>query len=558
MLKDSLEAALDSTLKVSDIAYVKNQADEYTFRKVVTTSRFTSVLILLDTKLNPDTVFFGEGFQMLSQMTGTFANPVNIGRCMDDLSPYSHYPVEDYRTVYNMLLLKKESMWTLLGFTSCNKYTGFFRIFNDGTLHVCMSLEGQLFNSGDIINTETFVIMEGTDKQQLLEKFAKLITKHHPPLKIKERPCTWCSWYAYYDHVRDSDIIENADKSGELDFIDHIQIDDGYESHMGDWLEYSDSFSKGLDDCIAKIAEKGKRPSIWVAPFIVSGESDIVKNHSDWLATDMDGNLIPAGYLTYGGWRELPWYVLDFSNDEVVNHIHNIFNFFVKKLRIRYFKLDACYWGAIKGYLFRGNISRIENYRRGIKAILDAIGDDAILSGCNAPIWPSLGLFHTMRISDDTERNHYRTVQKAKETFNRLWMNNHLWINDPDALCIKDLDGQHVEANDVHLQIATVLICGGVVTVGDRLTDYSKEDQALLRRIKDYTYYVKEVTADEDYSTFTLNLKSRKERIKIYINWTEANQTILIGQNSVNFMNNEPLSSEYILPPTDTLIVIEH
>ena len=65
---------------------------------------------------------FGEGFQMLSQMTGTFANPVNIGRCMDDLSPYSHYPVEDYRTVYNMLLLKKESMWTLLGFTSCNKY----------------------------------------------------------------------------------------------------------------------------------------------------------------------------------------------------------------------------------------------------------------------------------------------------------------------------------------------------------------------------------------------------------------------------------------------------
>ena len=66
MLKDSLEAALESTLKVSDIAYVKNQSDEYIFRKVVTTSRFTSVLILLDTKLNQDTVFIGEGFQMLA------------------------------------------------------------------------------------------------------------------------------------------------------------------------------------------------------------------------------------------------------------------------------------------------------------------------------------------------------------------------------------------------------------------------------------------------------------------------------------------------------------
>ncbi len=163
-----------------------------------------------------------------------------------------------------------------------------------------------------------------------------------------------------------------------------------------------------------------------------------------------------------------------------------------------------------------------------------------------------------MRISDDTERNHHRTVQKAKETFNRLWMNNHLWINDPDALCIKDLEGQHIESNDIHLQIATVLICGGVVTIGDRLADYSREDKELLRRIKDYTYYVKEVIPDENYSTFTLNLKSRKERIKIYINWTGDNQTILIGQNSVNFMNNENLSSEYILPPADTLIVIEH
>jgi alpha-galactosidase len=137
-------------------------------------------------------------------------------------------------------------------------------------------------------------------------------------------------------------------------------------------------------------------------------------------------------------------------------------------------------------------------------------------------------------------------------------MNNNLWINDPDALCIKDIDGQHIEPNDVHLQIATVLICGGIVTIGDRLGDYSHEDKELLRRIRDYTYYVKEVIPDEDFSTFTLNLKSKKERIKIYINWTGDNQTILIGQNSVNFMNNENLSSEYILPPADTLIVIEH
>ncbi len=557
MLKDSIEDALKSTLKSSDIGFIKNDTEEFIFKKVVTTSRFHSILLLVEIKLNPDTEIFGEGFQMLSQLTGTFKNPVNIGRCMDDLSPYNHYPVDDYRTAYNLLILKKDNKYTLLGFTSCNQYTGFFRIFNDGTLHICQSLEGKVFNSGDIFTSEKFVILEGVDKNILLEKFGSLIEKNHPPLKLKKRPCSWCSWYGYYDHVNEADILENTEKSADFDFIDHIQIDDGYENHIGDWLEYSDKFERGLDCCIEKIKEKGKKPSIWCAPFIVSGESDIYKNHKDWLCTDMDGNVVPAGYLTYGGWRDLPWYILDFSNLEVENHIYNIFNFFVKKLGIKYFKLDACYWGAIKGYLVKGNVTRIENYRRGIKVILDAIGEDGCILGCNAPIWPSLGLFHTMRISDDTERNHYRTVQKAKETFNRLWMNNHLWINDPDAICIKDIEGQHIEQYDIHLQIATVLLTGGIVTIGDRLKDYSVEDKALLQRIRKYTENIKEVTGDDDNQNFTITLKSKKERIKIYINLGEQSQNILINQNSVNFIDNNILGSEYTLHPTDALIIIE-
>ncbi len=557
MLKDTIEAALFSTLKTSDIAFVKNDDEEYTFRKLVTTSRFSSVLMLIDTKLDENTLLFGEGFQMLSQLGGTFKEPVNIGRCMDDLPPYNHYPVDDYRTAYNLLLLKKDNLYTLLGFTSCNAYTGFFRLFNDGTLHVCMSLEGKVFNTGDIINTEKFVILEGANRELLFKRFAALIEKNHPPLKLKQRPCAWCSWYGYYDHVNESDILINADKSANFDFISHIQIDDGYESHLGDWLEYSDKFANGLDKCLDKILERGKEPSIWIAPFIVSGESDIAKNHPEWLAIDMDGNAVPAGYLTYGGWRDLPWYILDFSNLEVENYIHNIFNFLVKKLKIKYFKLDACYWGAIKGYLLRDNLSRVENYRRAMKTILDAIGDEGCIVGCNAPIWPSLGLFHTMRISDDTERNHYRTVQKANETFNRLWMNHHLWINDPDALCIKDVIGQHIEPNDVHVQIALVLLTGGIVSIGDRLNEYNHDDVQLLKRIVTYTHQVKEVCGDDDNQSFTVKLKGRKDRIKIFFNFSDQSQNILINQNSSNFMNLEPLGSEYILYPNDALIILE-
>ena len=41
-------------------------------------------------------------------------------------------------------------------------------------------------------------------------------------------------------------------------------------------------------------------------------------------------------------------------------------------------------------------------YRSGIELIREAIGEDAYLLGCGAPLLPSSGLFDAMRVSPDT------------------------------------------------------------------------------------------------------------------------------------------------------------
>ena len=57
-------------------------------------------------------------------------------------------------------------------------------------------------------------------------------------------PTAWCSWYEYYADVAQRDIDENVAAMRTLDLdIDVVQLDDGYEREIGDWLTSSERFT---------------------------------------------------------------------------------------------------------------------------------------------------------------------------------------------------------------------------------------------------------------------------------------------------------------------------
>lgn len=102
-------------------------------------------------------------------------------------------------------------------------------------------------------------------------------------------PTVWCSWYEYFTAVTEDDIHENLRAMDTLDLpIDVVQIDDGYQSRLGDWLTLSGRFRSraGIADAIRA---RGRRAGIWTAPFLVDPASDLAAEHPDWLVRTSSG-----------------------------------------------------------------------------------------------------------------------------------------------------------------------------------------------------------------------------------------------------------------------------
>lgn len=520
--------------------------NEFLIRKLVTTYDFTGSLHLFSGKVAaPDDKLYAEGFQMLSQTGGTFKNIENIGRCPDDEPPYSHKNRNpEYKEAYNFIIFKHDGLWHLLGFTSCEHYTGLFKIFRDGSLQIDLLTEGKEFKCGDVIESEYFTILEGTNKAQVLKEFASLINTHHTPLKFDHTPTGWCSWYCYYANLTEHAVYTNLDEMKEHDNLEYVQLDDGYQTHMGDWLNFTDKFPSGFERVVSDILKAGKKPALWLAPFIASENSELFKQHPDWFATALDGNLVSADKITYGGWRDLNWYPLDFSKAEAVAYIQNVFSYFHDKLNIKYFKLDACYWGAINGYKFASGNSRIDNYREGLKAILSVVGKDSFVLGCNAPIWPSLGLVHAMRVSDDIQRTRFWIEHDAKETFSRQWMNRELWINDPDCLCLRNFENQIATEEDFNFHLCAILVSDGVLMLGDSLKELEPKDFNRIDKIIEIQKWDKSITYDDDFTHFVIKDNNSSRKIDVFFNW--INQPISVKANGNDLFTDLPLDEKEI------------
>lgn len=439
-----------------------------------------------DLGLAPDAAICGEGFQMLAQTGGRWNAPEHLGRC-PDASVYRITADHGYHTVHNLLLVAQERGWLLLAFASCQRFGGEFRLHPDGRLEIVMNTEGRTLAPGAHWQSEALICLEGPDREALLATLAQHIAAEHGSLvgEVPTRPSGWCSWYHYYANVSAADIRENlAVRAERFPALRYVQIDDGYQARMGDWLTPSAKFEEGVAALAGEIRAAGCEPALWVAPFIAEPGSRVFQQHPDWFVKGEDGLPLPSERVTYGGWRCTPWYVLDGTHPEVQTHLEQVFRTLRTQWGIHYFKLDANFWGAIHGGRFHDPAAtRVEAYRRGMAAILRGAGEGAFLLGCNAPLWPSLGLVHGMRVSDDVERQGPRFRQIAREAFCRAWQHERLWVLDPDCVCLRDIPGQHGSRAEYDFHLAALVASGGMVLAGDRLQDLDEAQGARLGKL---------------------------------------------------------------------------
>ncbi|MFV8430896.1 alpha-galactosidase [Vibrio owensii] len=418
----------------------------------------------------------GDGFQMLAQTSGTISQPVDVGRCPDNNNSYRIYPESSPKRYYNYLAVEDAAGYTLFGFTSCHRFSGYFEVQQHGEHWVLSaSIDGEQTQVADWENNklESVAVLRGNSLSELYKQYSEMLAEHHPIRNgvTQVAPIGWCSWYAYYADVTENNVLENVECMQEsLAELEWVLLDDGYQAFMGDWLTPSDKFSGGVKELIHNIRAKGKKPAIWMAPFIAQPESEIFQKHPDWFVRHQDGSLLKAEDVTYGGWRCTPWYILDTSNPEVQDHLTHVVSVMRQEWGVELFKLDANYWGTLKGKRSQSGVTGVEAYRMGMEAIAKGAGD-AWLLGCNAPMWPSLGLVDAMRVSDDVERHSHRFEQIAKETFFRSWQHRKLWQIDPDCATFTSLPNQAASREDYQFHRNVLLACGGLLLSGDPLPE---------------------------------------------------------------------------------------
>jgi alpha-galactosidase len=289
-------------------------------------------------------------------------------------------------------------------------------------------------------------------------------------------PTLWCSWYHYSTEVTGADIIENVRAIDEAGLsVDVVQIDDGYQAAIGDWLDPHPRFGP-LAPALEAIADGGMASGIWLAPFLVAPRSRLAREHPDWLVGDCD-----AGW----NWGQ-HMLVLDTTNPEAARHLRGVFRA-LRDAGISYFKLDFLYAGALPGRR-AGDATPLAAYRAGLALVRDAVGDDAVLQGCGAPLLPSIGHVDVMRIGPDIAvqvepdgGDMSQPSQRAATATSdqRRWMDGRLWRNDPDCLIVRP----EVEARERWAEF--LFGYPGLRGVSDRIADLDGWGMAVTRAFLD-------------------------------------------------------------------------
>jgi len=246
-------------------------------------------------------------------------------------------------------------------------------------------------------------------EDDVFSKYVGLLEAKFGSGRFEKAPRVWCSWYSLYSWINERIFLKALRDFGDMPF-DVFQIDDGWQLAYGDW-EANNKFSSGMKSLAEKISANGKTPGIWLAPFLVSPNSQLAKAHPNWLLRDEKGNLVRAGIT----WSGNP-YALDSSHPEMLEWLEGL----IRKVRnwgYGYLKLDFLYTGALIGKRYQ-DISREVAYRNAMQIIREAAGEAYILA-CGAPIVPSLGSCDGMRVGPDVAP---------------YWLNKPLsvWLNNPN------------------------------------------------------------------------------------------------------------------------------
>ena len=306
----------------------------------------------------------------------------------------------------------------------------------------------------------------------------------------------WCSWYHYFHAITEDALRANL-KSLEAmrsEFpIDVVQLDDGFQSALGDWDTTNAKFPSGLKKISSEIRAAGFKAGIWTAPFLAARDSRLMSDHPDWFIMHAEsGEPVRAGHnANWTASDDKFAYALDPSNPALRTHLRHLFAKLTRDFGYSYLKLDFLYAAASRGRRHDPNLTRGETLRRGLEAIRAGSGDDAFILGCGCPIGQAVGVVDGMRIGPDVSpfwgstasgAGDPSTVYALDAIIARSFMHRRLWLNDPDCLMLRARKTR-LTADERAALAATIVASGGMLLISDDMSLLDADAGKLFRAL---------------------------------------------------------------------------
>ena len=401
-------------------------------------------------------------------------------------------------------------------FGSLNDRTGYTIIYadmNKNTLRFSKDVEG-------IKITEPYELLDlyfdnGGYDEVFDRYFAKMNVKPLTDKKIKG----YTSWYNYYQNISEDIILRDLEAiSKKTDKVNTFQIDDGYQTAVGDWLSINKTkFPNGLKPIVEKIHAKGWQAGLWLAPFGAQKGSKLACEHPDWLVKGKNGKPIMVG-ANWGG-----FYAIDIDNADARAYIKNVFDTVLNDWGFDLVKLDFLYATAVVPF---HNKTRGQLAYESIDFLRECVGNKQIL-GCGVQQMPCFGKVEYMRIGADmalswkhnffrnlTHREDVSTPNAIHNSVYRRCLNGRAFLCDPDVFLLRrsnikfTFEQQKVLAKFIKL-------FGSVLFMSDNVDEYDDEQLAVFN----------DTLADDDAKVVAIN----ETNDKLFIDYIQNGEPHTLG-----------------------------
>ena len=385
----------------------------------------------------------------------------------------------------------------LAGFVSQERWFGqIYLERGDGALAACALLDDHTVEPGDEVTAPPLLLAMGTERD-VLDHYARAVASEGNARRSFAAPTGWCSWYQYFTKVSEAAVVENLttlrSQRSTLP-VDVVQIDDGYQTAVGDWLSIKETFPHGMAAVAERIREAGYRPGIWLAPFTVAANSRLAREHPEWLVQDARRKPVVSGK----NW-DTALHCLDVTHPGARNWLDEVFAVIVRDWGFDYLKLDFLVSGAAPGVRYDPFVTRAGALRAGLQLIREIVGDEVFLVGCGCPLLSAVGIVDAMRIGPDSAP-HWSARYKGlpvplgdghslpalsgaiRNTLTRAWMRPAMWINDPDCQLVRDNETE-LTADEVRMFASAVGLTGGMVMISDRVSRLTVERLEIAARL---------------------------------------------------------------------------